>query len=193
MRIRGFEMLLAIAIAGCGTTTPDGIGGDGIGTDPAANAVCAGCHSDIGQRWEQVSSHSLLLDCRACHEARGSSGPGHATTGDCATCHSAASHPAAAACSTCHDPHGTVNAFLVRDRLDLADGTVVDIRLAAPEGDTADGLTHASVPGAAGTGICEVCHDTTRYYPRSGTGDAHATGWCITCHSHDVAFAPSSP
>ena len=41
-----------------------------------------------------------------------------------------------------------------------------------------------------GTGLCEVCHTTTRYYRSDGTGTSHFTNPCYTCHPHPFGFAP---
>jgi predicted CXXCH cytochrome family protein len=43
---------------------------------------------------------------------------------------------------------------------------------------------------APGTGICEVCHTTTRYYRSDGTGEPHFTTACYPCHPHARGFLP---
>ncbi|HEY3354335.1 MAG TPA: cytochrome c3 family protein [Polyangia bacterium] len=192
-------LLLAALACGCSTAVPAAPedaapaahdGGDGIGADVAGQAACLGCHWSIGFRWrERPSSHSLTLDCFACHTPSGPPGPGHVATGGCDRCHSARPHPAGAACTTCHEPHGTSNAFLVRTRLERPDGTEADLHVTAAEGASADGLAHAGVPGAA-PGVCETCHTATRFYRRSGDGEPHSTAFCVDCHAHDAGFAP---
>ncbi len=53
----------------------------------------------------------------------------------------------------------------------------------------ADGsFASASDPG---TGICEVCHTTTKFYTSNGMGAAHFTGACYTCHPHARGFLPN--
>ena len=41
-----------------------------------------------------------------------------------------------------------------------------------------------------GTGVCEVCHTTTRYYNNTGTGEPHYEFPCYTCHTHERGFLP---
>jgi predicted CXXCH cytochrome family protein len=41
-----------------------------------------------------------------------------------------------------------------------------------------------------GTGICEVCHTTTRFYRSDGMGEAHFTNACYPCHPHARSFLP---
>lgn len=42
-----------------------------------------------------------------------------------------------------------------------------------------------------GTGVCEVCHTTTRFYRSDGGGEPHYTFPCYTCHSHSIGFLPN--
>ena len=52
----------------------------------------------------------------------------------------------------------------------------------------ADGsFASASRPG---TGLCEVCHTTTRYYRSDGMGEPHFTFPCYPCHPHPLGFLP---
>ena len=53
----------------------------------------------------------------------------------------------------------------------------------------ADGsFASASDPG---TGICEVCHTTTKFYTSNGMGQQHFTGACYSCHPHARSFLPN--
>ncbi len=42
-----------------------------------------------------------------------------------------------------------------------------------------------------GTGLCEVCHTTTKFYPSDGMGDPHFTFACYPCHPHARGFLPT--
>lgn len=183
---------LAAMLAG-GLAWADGpaAGATGIGTDLAGDSRCLGCHADVGTAWEHPSSHSVLLDCATCHKVTGASGKGHAQTPACGQCHSQKSHPTdAAACATCHVAHGSANAFLVRETLQVPSGATVAVKVARPEGTSKDGLARAGVTGeAAGTGVCEVCHAGTSVYNAAGTGAAHSTRWCGECHRHEAGYA----
>ena len=169
--------------------TDAGVPPPGVGQHPAANAACLECHAPIAPRWALPSSHGLLLDCVHCHGTYGAGGPGHSDSRACSDCHSQGTHPSTAACTACHDPHGTENAFLVLETIAVPTGTDVPIHLTTVEGASLDGLARAGVEGAEpGTGLCEVCHADTRFYPRTGLGEPHETGWCPRCHLHQTGF-----
>ena len=180
-------------LAACSDDTPAHEGGwpppdPGIGQSLEANAACLACHEELAPRWQLASSHGQLLDCAHCHGTLGTPGPGHSDARACGDCHSNGSHPAGATCLTCHEPHGTTNAFLVRETISI-EGAAVPVHLTAPEGASADGLARAGTDGGTpGTGVCEVCHATTRYYNRAGDGLAHDAGWCARCHMHQNGF-----
>ncbi|MBM4370866.1 MAG: hypothetical protein FJ098_04385 [Deltaproteobacteria bacterium] len=187
-------LLLALglpAAVGRGDDPARGAPAPGVGTDEAAVAACLACHIAIAERWARPSTHGLILDCAACHADAEPPGPGHAGTGGCDTCHSEVAHPPGASCTGCHDPHGSVNAFLVRADLSLPWGGTAMVHLTRPEGASVDGLARAGVEGAAaGTGVCEVCHASTAAYDRAGAGAQHSGAWCVLCHSHQVGFLP---
>jgi hypothetical protein len=168
---------------------------DGVGTDLAASAKCLGCHAAVAAAWKNPSSHERLLDCATCHAVTGPSGKGHAVTPACSKCHSEQSHPAAsAACATCHAVHGSANAFLLRESIELPGGGTAAVHVTKPEGASANGLARAGVAGAtAGTGLCEVCHAATKHYDRAGKGTAHSGRWCFDCHDHQAGMAVSAP
>jgi predicted CXXCH cytochrome family protein len=54
------------------------------------------------------------------------------------------------------------------------------------------GLADGSFASAThpGTGVCEVCHTTTRHYRSDGMGEPHFTTACSPCHTHPRGFAP---
>jgi len=162
-------------------------------TDPTAVAACIECHDEQGLSWEHPSSHQLLLYCTTCHEiVRTDTGAGHARTRPCSDCHSEAMHNGA--CAVCHDPHGSSNAFVVRERIAVPAGGDAPIHLTTSDGASPDGLVRAGVAGEiAGTGLCEVCHTATAFYTSAGAGAGHFTEPCAGCHLHVAGFAPPGP
>jgi hypothetical protein len=145
--------------------------GSFTGVDEALIRGCVACHRTTGLAWAQSSSHHLLFDCSACHQARGAPGSHHMDSLSCGDCHSQAQHHSVS-CGACHDVHGTENLALVRPELG---------RFRVWQGDAPDGLAHR------GAGVCEGCHTATGVYRADG-GAAHDTGWCITCHPHAEGF-----
>jgi hypothetical protein len=190
---------LALGLAACAhdyVEGPDdsGVPTPGMGQHPEANQACLDCHTNLGPRWALPSSHGQLLDCTHCHGTYGPGGVAHSDSRPCGDCHSQGTHPTSAACTVCHDPHGTANAFLVKETIAIRRNTEVPVHFTTVEGASADGLVRAGVAGAAaGTGLCEVCHTSTRYYPSSGAGAAHETGWCPRCHLHQNGFGLGLP
>ncbi len=164
-------------------------------TDEEINATCIACHAPIGDRWRMLSSHHLLFNCTVCHTQQlARPGPGHQDRPSCSHCHSEGAHPDDGTCRQCHDPHGSTNAFLLNETLTLpGDAGTATVHVTRPEGATSEGFVRAGVPDAgAGTGFCEVCHTTTAYYTRAGTGSSHNDGLCSGCHSHPDGFRPTN-
>ena len=58
--------------------------------------------------------------------------------------------------------------------------------------DNQAGLADGSFASAShpGTGVCEVCHTTTRHYTSDGMGQPHFTTTCTDCHTHPRSFLP---
>jgi predicted CXXCH cytochrome family protein len=66
-------------------------------------------------------------------------------------------------------------------------GCAAPIRFTNLSGKADGSFASASHPG---TGVCEVCHTTTRFYNNTGTGESHFTQACYPCHPHSRAFIP---
>jgi predicted CXXCH cytochrome family protein len=138
---------------------------------------CAICHTEQGARFEKPSKHSEGLACSDCHaEQSAVIGPGHRATAACADCHANPTHapagPPGLACEACHEPHGTDNRTLVVEEIAVPQGGTRPIVFTSISGREDGGFAGESVPGS---GLCEVCHTTTRYYRADGTGEAHFT------------------
>jgi hypothetical protein len=199
----------ALSLLACGGS------GDGHG-EAGGPQACGDCHAQQVAAWENFSSHRALFDCGSCHaESMVSPGPGHRSVSQCADCHSEASHPVArvddvalpgdgasqqdraSGCARCHDPHGSTNARLIRERITAGGAEEASIVFTSFFG-RADG-SYAELSAGdggmngreAGSGPCEVCHDGTRVYDRSGKGPAgrHPTERCTLCHDHARGFA----
>lgn len=187
-------LLAALLVAGCGSDVKE------LEQElpPARETygVCAVCHSGIANRLYDNGGHgSLRIKCERCHEQQLEidAGPGHRSIPACADCHrKQMTHhdPEAgteAECLVCHTPHGSPNLFLVRQRIITPDDTAAPIELTNVEGLADGGFASVSDPG---TGLCEVCHSTTRYYRNDGMGEEHFPFTCFTCHTHPSGFAP---
>jgi predicted CXXCH cytochrome family protein len=153
---------------------------------------CTVCHTTEGARFAKPSLHATGFACSGCHAERDASpGPGHRSVAACADCHDRRTHapPASGpfACTHCHDAHGTDNAKLVLETIRTPQGEDRPIRFQTLAGRRDESFASASAPG---TGVCEVCHTTTRYYRADGSGEPHFTFSCLPCHLHADGFAP---
>jgi predicted CXXCH cytochrome family protein len=166
------------------------LGGPALGADAG---ICARCHEQEAALAQFDGGHAAVLDCTTCHEERrpGVFGHRHRKVPTSCTSHHAGveTHPARTAdlrpgrlrrsCLKGHDVHGSTNAHLVRTAI-RARG-----RLRPVEFVTGDSFVDPERPGR---GLCEVCHQSTRFYPASGHGEAHFTGECTLCHDHAAGF-----
>jgi hypothetical protein len=108
----------------------------------------------------------------------------------CADCHALSTHMGAN-CLTCHQAHNTDNLAGVREVARTTDRSerAVSFTSFTGIGSFADG-------DGVYDGICEVCHTTTKYHRRDGSGFAnHSSGVgmagkdCTICHTHASGFA----
>lgn len=187
-------LLAVLLVAGCGSDVKE----FEQELPPARETygACAVCHSDVANRMFDNGGHgSLRIKCERCHEQLLDidAGPGHRSIPACADCHGKQmthQDPEAGTkeeCLVCHTPHGSPNLFLVRQRIITPDGTAAPIEFTNVEGLADGGFASVSDPG---TGLCEVCHSTTRFYPNDGMGEEHFPFTCFTCHTHAAGFAP---
>jgi len=163
------------------------------GFEPEAREQnCRMCHVEQAERFELPSPHAARFECISCHTTTGQPiGPGHETVPACSTCHQTpATHAPDGnplACARCHEPHGSTNMYLVNERIETPEGATRPILFNNLLGRADGSFASASDPGS---GICEVCHTTTRFYPADGMGEAHFTVSCLPCHTHSGGFAP---
>jgi predicted CXXCH cytochrome family protein len=165
------------------------------------SGICARCHETQAGLAAREGGHAPFLDCAVCHENRrpGSFGPGHRAIPTSCTSHhttTVETHPGSTRvlrparlrrrCLTCHDPHGSTNAHLIRSSIRIR-GRLRPVDFHAAGGAVAGGFVDPTTPGK---GLCEVCHRTTTFYRAKGNGESHFTGDCTLCHDHGASFRP---
>jgi hypothetical protein len=180
----------------CATCSAD----DDVDDDTVSPDNCQACHTAQATAWKNASSHRSLYDCAYCHEqVLDQPGPGHHAKPGCDDCHSEATHIPTyypdgefrlIACTTCHEPHGSTNIYLIQPKVLVEPGAEAAISFQNLAGLAAD--SYAIPAPDAGTGLCEVCHVGTTFYNRGGQGEAHFTGRCTQCHDHARGFMPPS-
>jgi predicted CXXCH cytochrome family protein len=168
--------------------------------DAATDAgICARCHDAPATLAAGAGGHAAALDCMTCHEDRrpGVFGRHHRTIPTSCTSHHRATvqtHPVRElgparlrrSCLKCHDPHGSTNAHLIRTSIRIR-GRLRPVDFVAAAGGSSPSFVDAARPGH---GLCEICHQDTRFYPASGHGEPHFMGDCALCHDHAAGFGP---
>lgn len=186
--------VLAFGLCLAGTGVVGAAGAD----DPG---ICARCHETETALSVGAGGHSPSLDCVVCHADRrpGIFGHGHRKIPTSCTTHHVTTetiHPVPAhafgpgrtkrRCLTCHDPHGSPNAHLIRTTIRVGNRfRPIDFHDAG--GAVPGGFVDPTAPGH---GLCEVCHRDTRFFPANGRGETHFTSDCALCHDHGVGFQP---
>ncbi|MCX8071176.1 MAG: hypothetical protein N3C12_01810 [Candidatus Binatia bacterium] len=170
----------------------------GVAHDSGARRVfgtCTFCHSSTADRAWQFTHGTLVIECEKCHMANTGAryGEGHQSIVACVECHGSerkTHHDPASGtdseCANCHQPHGSPNLFLIRDRIVSPAGGERPLRLENLRGQDDAGFTSVSEPGS---GLCEVCHTATRFFRSDGGGEPHFTFPCFTCHPHALGFS----
>jgi predicted CXXCH cytochrome family protein len=161
------------------------------------SGICARCHDTQAVLAAGAGGHAASLDCMTCHEDRrpGIFGDRHRTIPTSCTSHhqtTVETHPMRdlgparlrRSCLKCHDVHGSPNAHLIRTGIRTR-GRLRRVDFRAPADGTSPDFVDTARPGR---GLCEICHQDTRFYPASGKGEPHYTGDCTLCHDHAAAF-----
>jgi hypothetical protein len=160
------------------------------------DASCPICHSTEANLLAKENLHHdrFAGSCSSCHAAVSPNpGPGHRATSACVDCHSetlVATHVPPGLtipCAQCHEPHGTDNIRLIRDVIHTVQGDDRPVRFDNLAGRADGSFASASAPG---TGLCEVCHTSTRFYRADGSAAPHYTTTCLQCHPHAAGFSP---
>lgn len=174
---------------------PSFVGADHRSGDGRVFGTCTFCHRTTTDRALQFTHGSLTLECSQCHAGGEAEafGPGHRTVTACVVCHGderTTHHDPALGtpyeCANCHEPHGAENLFLIREFLLTPQGEVRAVRFENLRGQDDGGFTSLTQPGS---GLCEICHTTTRFFRNDGTGEPHFGFPCFTCHPHALGFS----
>ena len=175
-------------------------------SDHVSSGNCGDCHTAQAAAWQNFSSHKgIYKTCTFCHEeAAEEPGEGHRSSPWCDQCHSEQRHPPDRilddegllffTCTTCHNPMGSRNIYLIREKILVEPGRRVAVDFRNTEGRADDSYAELGTEEGgrngreAGSGLCEVCHAETGAYNAAGTGRGHYRSRCAGCHDHAIAF-----
>jgi hypothetical protein len=82
--------------------------------------------------------------------------------------------------------HGSPNAHLIRTSI-RSGRRLRPIDFHDAGGAVPGGFVDPTTPGR---GLCEICHQDTRFYRADGSGEDHFTSDCTLCHDHAASFGP---
>jgi ELWxxDGT repeat protein len=109
----------------------------------------------------------------------------------CLQCHTTQITHKGNNCLACHAPHDTDNALDIRQSVRTPNRSTITVRF-----QRYTGLNSFADGDSTRDGICEVCHTTTKYYRKDGSGFANHSGGtnhdgkdCTSCHSHSTGFS----
>lgn len=167
---------------------------------------CQTCHQDLEPGFAECG-HRSVPRCPDCHREQVTHhDPGVATVRQCTICHQPHGSPNLVLVRPelpLSSPNNMVTACSGADQcgsemlcaMDQSQcgtsyqtaGCAAPIRFTNLEGQADGSFASASHPG---TGLCEVCHTTTRFYRSDGMGEPHFTLPCYPCHPHTTGFLP---